>query len=126
MKFLLDSNIVIAVALAAGRAVRRRMAERDDGDFVTSAVVYAEVVQGSVRGRPPPFLALEAFIQEVPVLPFDYLAARAYAALPFQRHSYDRLIAAHALSLDLIVVTDNVQHFADVPGLRVENWTLPL
>lgn len=126
MKFLLDSNIVIAVALAAGPAIRLRMAQFDEGDFVTSAVVYAEVVHGSVRGKPPPFLALEAFIEEVPLLPFDYLAAQAYAALRFQRNSYDRLIAAHALALGLTLVTDNEKHFADVPGLKVENWTLPL
>jgi tRNA(fMet)-specific endonuclease VapC len=68
---------------------------------------------------------LRAFIEEVPVLDFDYKAALAYASLPFRRASYDRLIAAHALSHGLTVVTDNVAHFADIPGLRVENWTLP-
>ena len=44
--------------------------------------------------------------------------------LPFKRGSYDRLIAAHALSLGLTVVTGNTKHFADVPGLKVENWTV--
>ena len=67
---------------------------------------------------------LHAFVEEVPVLDFDFKAALAYAALPFRRASYDRLIAAHALSHDLIVVTDNEADFADVPGLRVENWTV--
>jgi tRNA(fMet)-specific endonuclease VapC len=43
--------------------------------------------------------------------------------LPFRRASYDRLIAAHALSLDLTLITNNEGDFADVPGLRVENWT---
>jgi len=124
MKFLLDSNVVIAVALATGETIRRKMAEHDEGAFVTSAIAYAEVVHGSVRGRPPAFTLLEAFIEEVPVLPFDYRAARAYAILPFKRASFDHLIAAHALSLDLTVVTDNEKHFADVPGLRVENWTV--
>jgi len=60
----------------------------------------------------------------VPVLDFDLAAARAYATLSFRRASFDRLIAAHALSRGLIVVTDNERHFADVPGLIVENWTL--
>ncbi len=125
MKYLLDSNIVIAVTLAIGDHLRRRMAAADEGDIVTSAVVYAEVAYGSVRGKPPPFTHLEAFIEEVPILPFDHLAARAYATLPFRRASYDRLIAAHALSLGLTLVTDNEAHFADVPGLKVENWMLP-
>lgn len=124
MRFMLDSNVVIAVALATGEAVRRRMAEYDDGDFVISAVAYAEVIHGSVRGKPPELARLQAFIEEVPVLPFDEQAARSYAKIPFKRASYDRLIAAHALSLGLAVITDNVQHFADVPGLVVENWTV--
>jgi tRNA(fMet)-specific endonuclease VapC len=47
----------------------------------------------------------------------------AYAQLPFKRASFDRLIAAHAVSQDLIVVTGNAKDFADVPGLKVENWT---
>lgn len=123
MKFMLDSNVVIAVGLAVGDAIRRRMAEHDEGDFVISAITYAEVAHGSMRGKPPPALALRVFIEEVPILSFDDRAAQAYAALPFRRASYDRLIAAHALSLGLTLVTANEADFADVPGLKVENWT---
>jgi len=122
MKFMLDSNIVIAVALAHGDGLRRRMAECHEGDFVISAISYAEVVHGSVRGKPPEFRRLQVLVDEIPVLPFDNLAARAYASMPFRRASYDGLIAAHALSLGLTVVTGNESHFADIPGLRVENW----
>ena len=124
MKFMLDSNVVVAVALATGDLVRRRMADYDDGDFVVSSLAFAEVIHGSVRGKPPELARLQAFIEEVPVLPFDEKAARSYASIPFRRASYDRLIAAHALSLGLTVVTDNMKHFADVPGLKVENWTV--
>ncbi len=124
MKFLLDTNIIVAVMLATGAAVRRRLADTDEGDVVTSAVAYAEVLFGSVRNLPSPIAYLQAFIEQVPVLPFDGRAAEAYAGLPFRRASYDRLIAAHALALDLTLVTDNERHFADVPGLRVENWTV--
>ncbi|MBS1239504.1 MAG: hypothetical protein H6R45_210, partial [Proteobacteria bacterium] len=42
-----------------------------------------------------------------------------------RRKSFDRLIAAHAVSLGYVLVTSNVKHFADVPGLKVDNWTLP-
>jgi len=123
MRFMLDSNIIVALGLAADEALRARMTEHDEGDFVVSAVAYAEVIYGSARGKPPALDQLKALIDEIPVLPFDEQAARAYATLPFKRASYDRLIAAHALSLDLTVVTDNERHFADVPGLKVENWT---
>jgi tRNA(fMet)-specific endonuclease VapC len=124
MRFLLDSNIVIAIGLAAGDAIRRRMADHDAGDFAMSVITFAEVIHGGVRGKPPPLAELEVLIEEVPILPFDAAAARIYATIPFRRASYDRLIAAHALAQDLVLITDNEKHFVDVPGLKVENWTL--
>lgn len=124
MKYLLDSNIIIVAMLAASDPLRDRMAACDEDDLVTSAMAYAEVAHGSRHGKPPPIPLLDRFLRAIPVLPFDAAAANAYAALPFVRASYDRLIAAHALSLGLTVVTGNERDFADVPGLSVENWTL--
>lgn len=124
MKYLLDSNVIIRLTMASGDMLRARVAACDDGDLVTSAIALAEVAYGSTQGKPPALNQLRAFLEEVPVFDFDLKAALAYAALPFRRASYDRLIAAHALSLGLIVVTDNVTHFTDVPGLKVENWTI--
>ena len=66
--------------------------------------------------------AVTALFEQVPVQPFDQKAALQYAGLPFRRRSFDRLIAAHALSLDAILVTNNEADFADVPGLKIENW----
>ena len=122
MRYLLDSNIVIAALVGDDATLRWHMSEADEDDFVMSSIVYAEVALGSVRGKPPSFQSLSRFVARVPVLPFDLAASRAYATLPFRRKSYDRLIAAHALSLGLTLITDNEQHFADVPGLKVENW----
>lgn len=124
MKYLLDSNIIIVAMLATSGALRERMAACDEDDLVTSAIAYAEVAHGSAHGKPPPIELLERFVRDIPVLPFDVTAASAYAALPFVRASYDRLIAAHALSRGLTIVTGNERHFSDVPGLSVENWTL--
>lgn len=124
MKYLLDSNIIVYLTMNSNVQVVRRAAECDEGDLVTSAVAYAEVAYGSVNALPPAVDQLQAFVEEVPVLNFDYKAALAYATLPFKRGSFDRLIAAHALSHDLILVTHNEKHFADVPGLKVENWTV--
>ncbi len=122
MKYLFDSNIIIMTVLGVGETLQRRLADCEEGDIVTSSIAYAEVAFGAVRGKPPAFEKLQAFVEEVTVLDFDYKAARAYATLPFKRASYDRLIAAHALSHGLTVVTDNPADFADVPGLKVENW----
>lgn len=124
MKYLLDSNIIVYLTMNSNTHVVRRAAECDEGDLVTSAVAYAEVAYGSINALPPAIEQLQAFVEEVPILDFDYKAALAYATLPFKRGSFDRLIAAHALSHDLILVTHNEKHFADVPGLQVENWTV--
>lgn len=125
MKFLLDSNIIIAAIDGASLSLREHLGRCDEGDLVTSAIVYAEVAHGSRHGKPPPLSILDAFLEDIPVLPFDEAAGKAYGGLPFVRASYDRLIAAHALSLGLTVVTGNVGHFADLPDLRVENWVIP-
>jgi tRNA(fMet)-specific endonuclease VapC len=122
VKFLLDSNIVIAASLGLSERLRARLAACEEGDLVTSAIVLAEVLWGSERGKPPPVEALQIFVQEVPVLDFDASAAIAYASLRLERNSYDQLIGAHALSRGLVLVTDNVAHFARLPGLHVENW----
>ena len=117
VKYLLDSNIIIAAIIASSSVLRDRLGMCDEDDIVTSAIVYAEVAHGSRHGKPPPLDLLGAFLQDIPVLPFDEAAGVAYASLPFLRASYDRLIAAHALSRGLTVVTQNVRHFADVPSL---------
>ena len=122
MRYLLDSNIIIFVIDGRYPLLRERMAEADEDDFVTSSIAYAEVAYGSARGKQPSPESLERFVRKVPVLGFDYKAAQAYASLPFRRASYDRLIAAHAMSHDLTVITDNEVDFREVPGLRVENW----
>ena len=126
MKYLLDANIIILAMSGSGEPLRRRMAMANADDFVTSSIAFAEVALGSWNGRAPPLFLLDQFKHEVPPLPFDELAAKYYAQLPFRRGSFDRLIAAQALSLNLTLVTSNERDFADIEGLLVENWTLPL
>lgn len=123
MKYLLDANICILL-LAGDSKVVSRASECFEGEIAISAIVFAEIALGSWRGKPPSIIILDRFAQRFPPLPFDVLAAKKYAELPFRRASYDRLIAAHALSLDLTLVTNNEADFADIRGLRVENWTL--
>ena len=94
------------------------------GELAISAISFAEIALGSYAGKPPTPAALEAFVQNVPMLAFDEAAARQYSRLPFKRARFDRLLAAHALSIGATVVTNNEGDFADVPGLRIENWTV--
>ncbi|HZF95814.1 MAG TPA: type II toxin-antitoxin system VapC family toxin [Allosphingosinicella sp.] len=89
---------------------------------MTSAVAYAELMRKVPDDDPEKEAAVEALFSLVSVLPFDAAAARSYRQVTFKRGTFDRLIVAHALQLGLTFVTNNVRDFADVPGLRIENW----
>lgn len=122
--FLLDTNVCIYILEGKIAPLRWRVESRRPGDIVVSAISFAEVMCGidpadTIREKRAE--RLFAFFQ---VLPFDVPAAGAYRDVPFKRGSFDRLIAAHALALDLTLVTNNERGFADLPGLRVENWTV--
>lgn len=121
-RFLLDSDICIYALSGRSELLKRRLAQQPEGSVAISSITFAEVGvgYGTEIDRAK---ELRAFLEEVEILPFDEEAARAYAALPFKRGSFDRLIAAHALATQRTLVTNNEADFADIPGLRVENWT---
>jgi tRNA(fMet)-specific endonuclease VapC len=121
-RFLLDSDICIYALLGRSEALRQSLSEQPEGAVAISAVTLAEVGVGygpSIDEADE----LKAFLAQVEVLPFDDSAARAYAALPFRRGSFDRLIAAHALATGRTLVTNNEADYSDLPQLKVENWT---
>jgi len=124
IRFLLDANTAVYAMGGEFPILRERMESFEPGEIAASVISYAEVAYGSYIGKPPAPEVLEAFVAEIPLLPFDEAAAREYARLPFKRARFDRLLAAHALSIGATVVTSNVSDFADVPGLKVENWTI--
>lgn len=123
-EFLIDSNIAICILVDGRSAPALRLAECRQGSVVTSAIVYAEVMRGIPARETEAVKVANRLFDIVPVIPFEVEAARHYARLPFRRGSFDRLIAAHALSLGLTLVTNNEGDFADIPGLRVQNWTV--
>jgi tRNA(fMet)-specific endonuclease VapC len=123
-RFLIDSDCAIFSTTGQFPPMRARLAECEPEEVGLSAISYAEIVVGMEQGKPPSPEALAALIEVVPILPFDEQAARAYATLPFRRARFDRLLAAHALSIGATIITNNEADFADVPGLKVENWTV--
>lgn len=124
-RYLIDADSAIYAMTARYEALRVRLTACAPGDVAISAISFAEIALGSAQGRPPSQEVLDAFLAAIPLLPFDEAAARAYAQLPFKRARFDRLLAAHALSIGATVITNNEVDFADVSGLTVENWTLP-
>jgi tRNA(fMet)-specific endonuclease VapC len=123
-RFLIDANSAIYAMSGDFELMRKRIETFEPGEIAFSVISYAEVAHGTYVGKPPSSEVLEAFIAAIPLVPFDEAAAREYAKLPFKRARFDRLLAAHALSIGAIVVTNNEADFADVPGLKVENWTV--
>jgi tRNA(fMet)-specific endonuclease VapC len=121
--YLIDADSAIYALSGRFPAMAERFLACMPGELAISAISFAEIALGSHAGKPPSPEALDAFVRIVPLLPFDEAAAREYARLPFKRARFDRLLAAHALSIGATVVTNNPGDFADVPGLRVENWT---
>jgi tRNA(fMet)-specific endonuclease VapC len=118
--FLLDTNICIYLLGGGSEAARARVERCSPGELAASSITLGEVLVGV--GRLDAVAEAEAMFEVVKVLPFDRAAAEAYSKLPFRRGSFDRLIAAHALSAGLTLVTNNERDFADIPDLRVENW----
>jgi tRNA(fMet)-specific endonuclease VapC len=126
IRYLIDADIVVYALTGQHPHMRARFERRAPGEVGLSAITLAEVSLGIARGHPPGEDVLRRFLNLYPVQPFDEGAARTYATLPFRRARFDRLLAAHALSIGAVMVTNNEADFADIPGLRVENWTTPL
>lgn len=121
LRYLLDTNISINLLDGNSHGAANRLADQDAGSVATSSICLAELL---VKLTPKQAARLPQFLANIAVLPFDDAAAIEYGRLPFERRSFDRLIAAHALSLGLTVVTANEVDFANIPDLRVENWNL--
>lgn len=122
-RYLLDTNICIYVLADAHSAAAKRLEQCAPEEVVISAISCGEILIGAHRLSDEEVAKARAFFALFETLPFDAAAAESYGRLPFKRGSYDRLIAAHALSLGLTLVTNNEDDFADIPGLSLENWT---
>ena len=122
-QFLFDTNILIYLVAGATGPLRARVESLEPGAAVTSTICVAEAAVG-LRGSDQTVRdAVDGLYRIIEPLPFDRIAAERFGELSHPRGGTDRLIAAHALSLDLTLVTNNERDFADIPGLRFENWT---
>jgi len=130
MKYMLDTNTCIYLIRKRPPEVLARLEQQFEGDVVMSSITYAELRAGlemKSRDRAGDEAALGALAARIPVQAFDEAGADAYGvarkAQPERRRdAMDRLIAAHAISLDLVLVTNNEADFKDYPGIRLENW----
>ena len=131
MRYLLDTDICIYLQNHRSARVRQRFNELEPGDVGMSVVTYLELVYGALKSaRPESNLAVaEALREHIPPQPLGENVAKHYGRLrtALERAgtpigTFDLVIAAHALTLDLILVTNNTREFSRVKGLKVENW----
>lgn len=130
MRYMLDTNICIYLIKCQPPQVLRRLEALAQGSTVMSMVTYAELRAGlemQTSNRAQDERVLQALTSRIPVLSLDKAAAESYGVLRAalrerSRDAMDRLIAAHAVSVGLTLVTNNEADFRDYPGLQVENW----
>jgi tRNA(fMet)-specific endonuclease VapC len=132
MRYMLDTNICIYLIKNHPPQVLHRLEKLNQGAAVVSVVTYAELRAGleiQSTHRHQDELVLSLLVSKIPVLPFTESDAESYGVLRAavrdrNRNAMDRLIAAHAVSANAILVTNNEADFKDYPGLVVENWAL--
>lgn len=133
LHYMLDTNVLISVLRKQPGSLRRRMS-RHQAQLAVSSITTSELFYGVHRSADPDHnrRALEGLLPFVAELDFDHAAAehsaevRAdLAARGTPIGAYDLLIAGHARSRGLTVVTNNRREFERVDGLLVEDWTRP-
>ena len=131
MQYLLDTNICIYIIKGQPEATIARFRREPLNSIGISSITLAELQYGIAKSAFPERnkSALGKFLLPLIVLPFDSAASQHYGSLRAELErqgkpigALDMLIAAHALSENLIVVTNNETEFGRVPGLRMENW----
>lgn len=133
MKLLLDTNICIYIIKQRPASVLNRFLEYQVGDIAVSSITLAELRFGVAKSvqREKNAKALDEFIIPLDVVPFDEQAALAYGEIRTTLEkagtpigSMDMLIAAHAVSLGISLVTNNTREFTRVPALTLVDWTI--
>jgi tRNA(fMet)-specific endonuclease VapC len=128
---MLDTNICIYIMKRQPASVARRFTACRQGDVVISVITLAELEYGvhcaPEATQPQNRQALDALVKVIPPVSFSRSAAQAYAVVRAaaperKKDALDKLIASHAKSLNLTLVTNNLNDFRIYPDLSLENW----
>ena len=129
LRYMLDTDSVSFALRGLGNVSQRLLAHKPS-EICMSSITLSELRYGAeLRHSDKLNHLIEEFAQAIAVMPFDTSSAVQFGrtasdltrkGLPIG--NFDTLIAAHALSLHLILVTNNTKHFRNVPGLEIENW----
>jgi len=132
MEYLLDTNICIYIIKKKPFEVFEKFKTLTIGDVGISSITLAELQFGiekssnAEKNRE----ALEKFLTPIEIIDYGFEASVEYGKIRAELEKkgipigpLDMLIASHAQSLNVILVTNNVKEFERIPGLKIENWT---
>nr|WP_279184984.1 tRNA(fMet)-specific endonuclease VapC [Acetobacter syzygii] len=131
LRYLLDTDFCIRVLRDRPQGLRERFNDNAEALCISDVVLY-ELLYGAEKAQNPTQTRreVELFAARLSVLPFDNNAAAHTAEIRADLEQrgctigpYDLMIAGHARSKGLIVVTGNLREFTRVNGLRCEDWT---
>ena len=131
MKFMLDTNICIYIIKQKPPGVIERFYQTEISKIGVSSIKLSELLYGVSKSSKPGQnkIALTQFIAPLDILSYDDEAAQYYGQLRAYLEkqgrpigSLDMLIAAHALSTNCVLVTNNEKEFIRVPNLKIDNW----
>ena len=129
--FLLDTDTCIYTIKQKPTQVIEKLQTLSVSDVGISAITLSELEYGVSRSARPEQnkLALTQFVAPLEILPYDDMAAAWYGRIRAELETQgtpigplDTLIAAHALALECILVTNNESEFSRIPGLAIESW----
>lgn len=131
MKYMLDTNICIYLMKNKDKKIINKFHNKDPKQLCISNITYSELMYGVEKSerREYNFSKLLLFLSDMNILNYDFNACEEYGAIRAELEregntigANDMLIAAHAKSQDMILVTNNTKEFNRVKGLRVEDW----
>ena len=132
MKYLLDTNICIYIINERPEKVLQKFEQYPVSDFGISSITHAELQYGVEKSTNTNTnqVALDEFLLPLTILPFHgKRLVTCYGEIRASLESrgktigpLDMLIAAHALSLDLTIISNNIKEFSRIPNLNCENW----
>lgn len=133
IKYMLDTNMIAYAKNRRPEVVLEHLMQHDPSQICISSITMAELEYGVHNSSKPEHnrTALMMFLSEITILPFDSDASFEYGKIRYDLKSKgiliggnDLLIAAHAKSLGLTLVTHNTREFSRVEGLSIEDWCI--
>jgi len=130
-RYILDTDICIYLKKRRPASIAERFGQLQHGEVVISMITYGELFSGALKSREKEaaIANVKLLAARLPVQAMSVEVAEVYASIrsDLERKGYtiggnDLWIAAHAVSLDLILVTNNTREFSRIDNLRFENW----